>query len=50
MIELPQTTEQPPVSAPRRVYAPPQLTVHGTVQALTQDTTGVDGASGVDDA
>jgi len=37
-----------PASAPRRAYTAPRLVVHGSVQALTQDLTGIDGASGVD--
>lgn len=48
-------TEQPtstPLAepTPRRAYTAPRLVVHGTVQTLTQDTIGIDGASSVDDA
>ncbi len=40
--------ETTPAASQRRAYTAPRLVVHGTVQTLTQDTSGIDGASGVD--
>ena len=41
---------QQPDRASRRPYAPPQLVVHGTIQALTESIPGGPGPSGIDDA